>query len=125
MTIRSRRQARPGLGTRLRALVEGEERQQAVVTALFIGTIVLVVLALLGAVGLAWYNDNLRPLARVGSVEIRPQDFRKVSYLKEMMLATIWGLAHGKNVVPVDWWDENENAREVRDKLAKQPEYVE
>jgi hypothetical protein len=58
-------------------------------------------------------------------VEIRPEDFRKVPYLKEMMLATIWGLSHGKAVAPIDWWDDTQNAREVRDKLAKQPEYVE
>ena len=58
-------------------------------------------------------------------VEIRPEDFRKVPYLKEMMLATIWGLSHGKAVAPMDWWDDTQNARELRDKLAKQPEYVE
>jgi len=73
MSIRTRRQARPSLRTRLGRLVEGEERQAVVVTALFIGAIVLVVLALVGAIGLAWYNDNLRPLARVGSAEIVPQ----------------------------------------------------
>ena len=76
MTFRPRRPARPGVGARVRALFEGEDRQQAVVTTLFIGAIVLVVLALIGAVGLAWYNDNLRPLARVGSVEIGPQLMR-------------------------------------------------
>jgi parvulin-like peptidyl-prolyl isomerase len=43
---------------------------------LFIGAIVLVVLALIGAVALAWYNDNLRPLARVSAVEIGPQLMR-------------------------------------------------
>jgi len=76
MSIRTRRQARPSLRTRLGRLVEGEERQAVVVTALFIGAIVLVVLALVGAIGLAWYNDNLRPLARVGSAEIVPQLLR-------------------------------------------------
>jgi parvulin-like peptidyl-prolyl isomerase len=60
----------------VRRLFEDEDRQQATVTVLFIGAIVLVVLALLGAVGLAWYNDNLRPLAKVGSVEIGPQLMR-------------------------------------------------
>ncbi len=58
-------------------------------------------------------------------VEIRPQDFRKVPYLKEMMLATIWGLSHGKAVAPIDWWEDAQNAREIRAKLAKLPEYVE
>ena len=76
MTFRSRRPARPGVGARVRALFESEERQQATVTVLFIGAIVLVVLALIGAVALAWYNDNLRPLAHVGSVEIGPQLMR-------------------------------------------------
>src|SRR5574338_1644984 len=76
MTFRPRRQVRPGVGTRVRRLFEGEERQQATVTVLFIGAIVLVVLALVGAVALAWYNDNLRPLAKVGSVEIGPQLMR-------------------------------------------------
>jgi tetratricopeptide (TPR) repeat protein len=58
-------------------------------------------------------------------VEIRPQDFRKVPYLKEMMLATVWGLSHGRAVAPIDWWDDTQNVREVRDTLAKQPEYIE
>jgi parvulin-like peptidyl-prolyl isomerase len=76
MTFRPRRQVRPGLGTRVRRLVAGEERQQALVTVLFIGTIVVVVLALVGAVALAWYDANLRPLANVGSVQIGPQLMR-------------------------------------------------
>jgi parvulin-like peptidyl-prolyl isomerase len=76
MTFRPRRQVRPGVGARVRRLFEDEDRQQATVTVLFIGAIVLVVLALVGAVGLAWYNDNLRPLAKVGSVEIGPQLLR-------------------------------------------------
>jgi tetratricopeptide (TPR) repeat protein len=58
-------------------------------------------------------------------VEIRPQDFRREPYLKEMMLATVWGLSHGKKVAPIDWWDDAHNDREIRDELAKQPEYVE
>lgn len=76
MTFRPRRQSRPGLGTRVRRLFEDEERQQATVTALFIGAIVVVVLALIGAVALAWYNDNLRPLAHVGQQPIQPQLLR-------------------------------------------------
>jgi parvulin-like peptidyl-prolyl isomerase len=76
MSFRYRRQARPSLRTRLGRLVEGDERQQAVVTAVFIGIIVLVILTLVGAVAIAWYNDNLRPLARIGSVEIGPQLMR-------------------------------------------------
>lgn len=61
---------------RLASLVEGEERQQLVVTILFILTIAAVVLILLGAVGLAWYNDNLRPLANVSGVDIGPPQLR-------------------------------------------------
>ncbi len=76
MTFRPRRQVRPGVGTRVRRLFEGEERQQATLTVLFVGAIVLVVLALVGGVALAWYNDNLRPLAKVGSFEIGPQLMR-------------------------------------------------
>lgn len=72
MTLRVRRPDR-GIRSRLGRLVEGDERQQLVVTALFIAAIAAVVLILIGAVGVAWYNDNLRPLARVGSVEIGPQ----------------------------------------------------
>lgn len=75
MTLRVRRQ-RPSVRTRLGRLVEGEERQQFLVNALFVTAIAAVVLILVGAVGLAWYNENLRPLARVGSVEIGPQLLR-------------------------------------------------
>lgn len=73
MTFRPRRRSRLGIGARVRRLFEGEERQQATITALFVGAIVVVVLAMVGAIALAWYNDNLRALARVGSVEIQPQ----------------------------------------------------
>ncbi len=58
-------------------------------------------------------------------VEIRPQDFRREPYLKEMMLATVWGLSHGKKVAPIDWWEDTPNDREIREKLEKQPEYIE
>ena len=51
-------------------MFDGEERQQAAVTVLFVLVIAAVVLILLGAVALAYYNDNLRALARVGSMEI-------------------------------------------------------
>lgn len=58
-------------------------------------------------------------------VEIRPEDFRRKPYLKEMMLATIWGLAHGKTVAPIDWWSDHPNDREIREALIKQREYIE
>jgi parvulin-like peptidyl-prolyl isomerase len=69
-------------------MFEGEERQQAAVTLLFVGAIVAVVLILLGAIGLAWYNDNLRPLARVGSTEIGPQLLRDHVGLRQWRIQT-------------------------------------
>jgi parvulin-like peptidyl-prolyl isomerase len=76
MTIQTRRPERIGVRARLGRLVETEERQQTVITIAFIATIAAVVLILLGAIGLGWYNDNLRPLGKVGSVEIGPQLLR-------------------------------------------------
>ena len=73
MTVRTRRPERVGIRARLGGLVETEERQQAVITVLFIGTIVAVALIILGAVGVGYYNDNLRALGQVGSVPISPQ----------------------------------------------------
>jgi len=40
-------------------------------------------------------------------VEIRPDDFETKPYLKEMMLATIFGKEHNIPVFPIDWWTEN------------------
>ena len=57
-------------------------------------------------------------------VEIRPKDFRRNPYLKEMELATVWGLSHGRRVAPIDWWRDQPNDREIRAKLTKEPEYV-
>jgi parvulin-like peptidyl-prolyl isomerase len=71
----------------VRRLFDDEERQQATVTALFIGAIVIVVLALIGAIALAWYNDNLRPLARVGTFEIPPQLLRDRFELESWRIA--------------------------------------
>ncbi len=75
MTLRLRR-PKGGIRTSLGKMVEGEERQSAVLTWAFIATIVTVVVILIGAIAVSWYNDNLRPLARVGSVEVRPQQLR-------------------------------------------------
>jgi hypothetical protein len=75
------------------------------------------------------YSDVARILATYNPdlicVEIRPKDFRRKPYLKEMMLATMWGLAHGRKVAPIDWWPDSPNDREIREQLEKQPEYVE
>ena len=73
MTLRVRTTRPTSRRTRLRRLFDSEERQQAAVTALFALAIVVVVLILIGAIGLAWYNENIRPLARVGLVEVGPQ----------------------------------------------------
>ncbi|MBA2260155.1 MAG: peptidylprolyl isomerase, partial [Acidobacteria bacterium] len=76
MTLRARTTKPTSLRTRLRRSLDSEERQQAVVTALFALAIAAIVLILLGVVGLAFYNENIRPLARVGSVEIGPQQLK-------------------------------------------------
>lgn len=52
-------------------------------------------------------------------VEIRPQDFRQATYLREMMLATAYGDVNKIPVVPMDWWDEKNNDRSIRDSLSK------
>ncbi len=74
------------------------------------------------------YADIVHILATydpdVIGVEIRPQDFRRVPYLKEMMLATVWGLLHDRSVYPIDWWDSENPAREARARLREQPEII-
>ncbi len=72
MTIRSR-PVKHSRRSRLSGLFEDEARQQLTVTVFFILAIVVVLLILVGAFALSWYNDNLRPLAQVGSVEVGPQ----------------------------------------------------
>jgi parvulin-like peptidyl-prolyl isomerase len=69
-------------------MFEGEERQQAAVTVMFVVAILAIVVILVGAIGLAWYNDNLRPLARVGSVEIGPQQLRDHVKLRQWRIQT-------------------------------------
>lgn len=56
-------------------------------------------------------------------VEIRPQDFRRLPYLEEMMIATIWGSKRHKPVYPIDWWTDS-RVRSVRDSLSTLPEYI-
>lgn len=56
-------------------------------------------------------------------VEIRPKDFREKFYLYEMMLATAYGDMHNIPVVPMDFWNEN-NDRLVRDSLKKIEKYI-
>lgn len=57
-------------------------------------------------------------------VEIRPQDFRQTTYLREMMLATTYGDINKIPVVPMDWWDEKNNDRNIRDSLSKIDSYA-
>src|SRR5687768_411336 len=68
MTSRLRSITRPR-----RSFSHDEDRQQFLVTALFAGAIGLVVVILVAAVGLWYYDQNLRPLATVGGVELRPE----------------------------------------------------
>lgn len=74
------------------------------------------------------YEDIVHILStydpEVIGVEIRPQDFRREPYLKEMMLATVWGLLHDRPVYPIDWWDSENPAREARARLRERPEIV-
>lgn len=56
-------------------------------------------------------------------VEIRPQDFRKVQYLREMMLATIYGIENDITVYPIDWWEDGKNIRKERAEYSKTDEY--
>ncbi len=76
MTLRARTTKPPSIRTRIRSQFEGEDRQQAAVTVLFALVIGAVVVILLGAIALNWYNENLRPLARVAQTEVGPQLLR-------------------------------------------------
>jgi parvulin-like peptidyl-prolyl isomerase len=87
MTMRARTTKPPSITTRVRRQFEGEDRQQAAVTVLFGIVIVVVLLIMVGAVALSWYNDNLRPLARVGSVEVGPQTFRNYVALQQWRIS--------------------------------------
>lgn len=54
-------------------------------------------------------------------VEIRPEDFRQKPYLKEMMLATVWGVERGLDVCGFDWFTGDD--RGTRAALEETPEY--
>jgi hypothetical protein len=74
------------------------------------------------------YRDLVNILATYAPdaicVEIRPADFRKKTYLREMMLATIYGLERGLKVYPIDDWGVRDDRAE-RDAFMKTPEYKE
>jgi parvulin-like peptidyl-prolyl isomerase len=82
MTSRLRSITRP----RRSSYTHSEDRQQFLVTAMFVGIIALVVLILVAAVGLWYYNENLRPVARVGAVELRPDVARARAVLLQERL---------------------------------------
>ncbi len=86
MTLRARTTKPPSIRTRIRSQFEGEDRQQATVTVLFALVIGAVVLILLGAIALNWYNENLRPLARVAQTEVGPQLLRNRLALEQWRL---------------------------------------
>lgn len=74
------------------------------------------------------YEDIVRVISTfnpdVICVEIRPIDFRISSdYPKEMILGTVYALKHNKKAYPIDWW--NSDDRKLREKLIKEPEYIE
>lgn len=81
------------------------------------------------AVSAYTYNDVLRIMDTYKPdlicVEIRPQDFRTgPPYLHEMILATLYGDLNGIKVEPIDWWDDNNNDRQIRDSLSKAEKYI-
>lgn len=76
MTSRLKPATRPA-AKRRRTHWENEERQQFWVTIGFIGLIVLALLVLAGAVAVNYYNEHLRPVARVGGTEISQDRWRQ------------------------------------------------
>ena len=70
MTIR----AKPVTKKR-RSAWESERRQQLIVTVGFLAIIVLALLILAGAVGAAYYNDHLKPIANVNGTTISQDQF--------------------------------------------------
>src|SRR5688572_18438583 len=88
MTLRARPTRPTSRTTRLRRMFEGEERQQAVVTAFFVLAIAAIVVILIGVIALAFYEQNIRPLARVASVEVGPQLFRDRLGLEQWRITT-------------------------------------
>lgn len=57
-------------------------------------------------------------------VEIPPSYFRKQSYLKEMTLASMYGIEHAKKVYPIDWWTPEDDRAAYRQYI-KTDEYKE
>lgn len=74
------------------------------------------------------YQDVLNILntynADVICVEIPDFYFRRQAYLKEMMLASIYGFEHNKKVYPVDWFQLSGDARTERAEYMKTDSYI-
>lgn len=71
MTLRSRMFGRP----QRRSLANSEDRFQSLVTIGFIGVIVAVVVLLVAAVAVSYYNAHLKPVATVGARQITRDDW--------------------------------------------------
>ncbi|CAN5690313.1 hypothetical protein BH23CHL7_BH23CHL7_13870 [soil metagenome] len=63
-----------------------EDRQTFLVNVIFVGIIVLGLLVLVGVGVMAYYNANLRPIASVGGVELRPDMQRDLQSLSLVRL---------------------------------------
>jgi parvulin-like peptidyl-prolyl isomerase len=68
MTSRPKAKTRRARG----GLFETEGRRDTVIVATFISLIVLLIVGLFGALGLDYYDNNIRPVASVGGVDIGP-----------------------------------------------------
>jgi parvulin-like peptidyl-prolyl isomerase len=67
--LRSRTRAR-------RSLFETEERRDTLVIVGFVALIILLIFAVVAAIGLNYYDQNIRPLANVGSTQVSPDMLR-------------------------------------------------
>jgi parvulin-like peptidyl-prolyl isomerase len=86
MTSRPRPTTRPTPRRRSRFSLGDEDRQSALILGAFVAVIVLLVVLLLGAWGLSYYEANLRAVANVGGLEIRPDMARDRAALMALRL---------------------------------------
>jgi parvulin-like peptidyl-prolyl isomerase len=68
-------------------MFENEERRQSLLIFLFIGLIVLLVVGLVAAFALDYYDQNLRPVANVGGTDIGPGLVRSRTILDQLRLS--------------------------------------
>ena len=69
-----------------RSMFEAEERRDTLVIVGFITLIVLLVFGIVAALALNYYDQNIRPLARVGSTEVGPTMVRDRTALDQLRL---------------------------------------